>query len=58
MMKFKKAGLVADLFPNIRLMQAVGHFMFNYHSEMGGAVHGLRVFYCCIHLALMLTQYG
>ncbi|KAB0791625.1 hypothetical protein PPYR_03425 [Photinus pyralis] len=58
MMKFKKAGLVADLFPNIKLMQGVGHFLFNYHSETGGAVHGLRVLYSSVHLVLLLAQFG
>ncbi|KAF5284268.1 hypothetical protein FQR65_LT00269 [Abscondita terminalis] len=57
-MKFKKAGLVADLFPNIKLMQGVGHFLFNYHSETGGAVHGLRVMYSSVHLVLLLAQFG
>lgn len=58
MMKFKKAGLVADLFPNIKLMQASGHFMFNYHNETSGAVHGLRVLYSTVHLLLMMAQFG
>lgn len=37
MMKYKQQGLVADLMPNIRLMQMSGHFMFQYYNE-GGAV--------------------
>lgn len=32
-MKFKQQGLVADLLPNIRMMKAVGHFMFNYYGD-------------------------
>ncbi|XP_049824774.1 odorant receptor coreceptor isoform X2 [Aethina tumida] len=58
MMKFKVAGLVADLMPNIRLMQGAGHFMLNYHADNSGALHTLRLGYCCVHLVLMLFQYG
>lgn len=28
--KIKTQGLVSDLMPNIKLMQMVGHFLFNY----------------------------
>nr|AIX97139.1 olfactory receptor 4 [Rhyzopertha dominica] len=58
MMTFKVQGLVADLMPNIRLMQAVGHFMLNYHADNSGALHTLRLSYCFMHLFLLLTQYG
>lgn len=57
MMKFKVAGLVADLMPNIRLIQASGHFMLNYHADNSGAVHTLRLGYCCAHLVFMFLQY-
>nr|WGN97954.1 odorant receptor co-receptor [Agasicles hygrophila] len=58
MMKFKVSGLVADLMPNIRLMQASGHFMFNYHADNSGSLHTLRVAYSCMHLVFCLLQYG
>ncbi|CAH0549251.1 unnamed protein product [Brassicogethes aeneus] len=57
-MKFKVAGLVADLMPNIRLIQASGHFMFNYHADNSGALHTLRLGYSCAHLVCVLFQYG
>ncbi|XP_018568191.1 odorant receptor coreceptor [Anoplophora glabripennis] len=58
MMKFKVSGLVADLMPNIRLIQASGHFMFNYHADNSGALHALRLGYSCAHLLFCLFQYG
>nr|CAI5828776.1 unnamed protein product [Callosobruchus analis] len=58
MMKFKVAGLVADLMPNIRLIQMSGHFMFNYHADNSGALHTLRLAYSCMHLVLCLAQFG
>lgn len=58
MMTYKKQGLVADLYPNIRLMKFFGHFMFNYYSDNSGALHALRVGYSCMHLVLVLLQYG
>ncbi|XP_022907054.2 odorant receptor coreceptor [Onthophagus taurus] len=58
MMNFKVTGLVADLMPNIRLMQASGHFMLNYYADNSGALHTLRLGYCFMHLFLVLLQYG
>nr|QOI12086.1 Orco [Ips typographus] len=58
MNKFKVAGLVADLMPNIRLIQASGHFMFNYYADDSGSLHILRLAYSCMHLFLVLLQYG
>uniref|UniRef100_A0A310S3L4 Odorant receptor n=1 Tax=Chrysomela lapponica TaxID=153811 RepID=A0A310S3L4_CHRLA len=58
MMKFKVSGLVADLMPNIRLIQASGHFMFNYYADNSGALHTLRLGYSCMHLIFCLLQYG
>ncbi|KAJ8917386.1 hypothetical protein NQ315_002410 [Exocentrus adspersus] len=58
MMKFKVSGLVADLMPNIRMIQASGHFMFNYHADNSGALHTLRLGYSCMHLLFCLFQYG
>ncbi|ENN72504.1 hypothetical protein HUJ04_001120 [Dendroctonus ponderosae] len=56
--KFKVVGLVADLMPNIRLIQASGHFMFNYYADNSGSLHILRLGYCCMHLFFVLVQYG
>ncbi|XP_066591214.1 odorant receptor coreceptor [Prorops nasuta] len=56
MMKFKQQGLVADLMPNIRLMQISGHFLFNYYND-GGTKFMHRI-YCCVHLFLIVLQYG
>ncbi|XP_030747553.1 odorant receptor coreceptor [Sitophilus oryzae] len=55
---FKVTGLVADLMPNIRLIQASGHFMLNYHADNSGALHALRLGYPCVHLLFVLLQYG
>lgn len=58
MMKFKVQGLVADLMPNIRMMQASGHFMFNYYADNSGALHSMRLSYSVMHLVLVIIQYG
>nr|UVZ35314.1 odorant receptor coreceptor [Sympiezomias velatus] len=58
MNNFKVTGLVADLMPNIRLIQASGHFMLNYHTDSSGPVHLLRVAYCCMQLFFILIQFG
>nr|AKC58535.1 odorant co-receptor [Anomala corpulenta] len=58
MMQFKPQGLVADLIPNIKLMQFSGHFMLNYYAETTGAVHTLRLGFCFGHLFLLLLQFG
>ncbi|XP_011498430.1 PREDICTED: odorant receptor coreceptor [Ceratosolen solmsi marchali] len=55
MMKVKQQGLVADLMPNIRLMQSVGHFLFNYYSEGKKFPHKI---YCVVTLLLILAQYS
>nr|QHN69127.1 odorant receptor coreceptor [Sirex nitobei] len=57
MMKFKQQGLVADLMPNIRLMQISGHFMFNYYND-GGSVKLIHKIYCFAHLFLILVQFS
>lgn len=56
MMKLKQQGLVADLMPNIRLMQISGHFMFNYYNE--NSTKFMHKIYCCVHLVLILIQFG
>ncbi|XP_014224691.1 odorant receptor coreceptor [Trichogramma pretiosum] len=55
MMKMKQQGLVADLLPNIRVMQFSGHFMFNYYNE--GLKFPHRVF-CIVSFLLILVQYS
>lgn len=44
-MKTKHQGLAADLMPNIRLMQILGHFMFNYYGEGKKLMHKI---YCSV----------
>lgn len=51
--KEKYVGLVADLLPNIRLMQASGHFLFRFIS---GPVL-IRKVYSSVHLFLLVFQY-
>ncbi|XP_035719556.1 odorant receptor coreceptor-like [Vespa mandarinia] len=53
-MKLKQQGLVADLMPNIRIMQFGGHFMFNYIESSTKIMHRI---YCCVHLFLILLQF-
>lgn len=49
----KYAGLVADLLPNIRLMQTFGHFIFRFIT---GPVL-IRRIYSSVHLFLILFQF-
>nr|ATV96621.1 odorant receptor co-receptor [Eriocrania semipurpurella] len=58
MTKFKVQGLVADLMPNIRLMQMSGHFMFNYYAENGSMAVMMRKAYSITHLVLILVQFA
>ncbi|XP_034828070.1 odorant receptor coreceptor [Maniola hyperantus] len=57
MTKVKTQGLVSDLMPNIKLMQAVGHFLFNYHSENAGMSVLLRKVYSSVHAVLIVAHY-
>lgn len=50
----KYQGLVADLVPNIRLMEAVGHFLFKY--TQGPVI--MHKIYSWVTLALVTFQYG
>lgn len=50
----KYVGLVADLMPNIRLMQGFGLFIFKY---TGGSMI-LKKIYACTHLFLFLFQFA
>ncbi|XP_076669897.1 odorant receptor co-receptor [Andrena cerasifolii] len=56
MMKFKQQGLVADLMPNIQLMKASGHFLFNYYPD--NSVKFIHKIYCIVHLVFILLQFG
>lgn len=49
----KYLGLVADLLPNIRLMQGFGHFLFRYIT---GPIL-IRKIYSSVHLVLLLFQF-
>ncbi|XP_044737916.1 odorant receptor coreceptor [Chrysoperla carnea] len=57
MMKVRFQGLVADLLPNIRLMQACGHFLFNYHTDQSSMMNLLRMAYSSMHLVLVLIHF-
>jgi len=46
-------GLVTDLLPNIRLMQASGHFLFKY---VNGPIL-IRKIYSVVHLILVTFQF-
>nr|BAG71418.1 olfactory receptor-2 [Diaphania indica] len=57
MTKVKAQGLVSDLMPNIKLMQAAGHFLFNYHSDNSGMSTLLRKVYSSAHAFLIVIHY-
>ncbi|XP_028178675.1 odorant receptor coreceptor [Ostrinia furnacalis] len=57
MTKVKAQGLVSDLMPNIKLMQAAGHFLFNYHSDNSGMTTLLRKVYSSVHAFLIVINY-
>nr|ARO76408.1 odorant receptor 2 [Conogethes punctiferalis] len=57
MTKVKALGLVSDLMPNIKLMQAAGHFLFNYHSDNSGMAMLLRKIYASVHAFLIVIHY-
>ncbi|CAH0595199.1 unnamed protein product [Chrysodeixis includens] len=58
MAKVKAQGLVSDLMPNIRLMQAAGHFLFNYHSDNSGMTMLLRKVYASVHAVLIVIHFA
>ncbi|XP_073947747.1 odorant receptor coreceptor-like isoform X2 [Choristoneura fumiferana] len=55
--KVKTQGLVSDLMPNIKLMQMVGHFLFNYTDETGGMSMLLRKIYASTHAVLIVVNF-
>ena len=48
--KYKPHGLVADLWPNVRLMQLSGHFLFEYHDNNSAINVLARKIYSWVHL--------
>ncbi|KAL0267300.1 UNVERIFIED_CONTAM: hypothetical protein PYX00_009613 [Menopon gallinae] len=58
MSKFKQHGLVADLWPNIRLMQLSGHFLHEYHEDNGAMQVLMRRLYSSVHLILVFLQFA
>ncbi|CAG9791289.1 unnamed protein product [Diatraea saccharalis] len=57
MAKVKAQGLVSDLMPNIKLMQAAGHFLFNYHTDNSGMSTLLRKIYASVHAVLIVINF-
>ncbi|NP_001037060.1 odorant receptor coreceptor [Bombyx mandarina] len=57
MTKVKTQGLVTDLMPCIRLLQAAGHFLFNYHADTSGMNMLLRKIYSSAHAVLIVVHY-
>ncbi len=57
MQKLQKKGLVADLWPNIRLIQLVGFFMTTYYSNNSSLMRIIRRIYSWIVTIIMFTQY-
>lgn len=53
MMKFKQQGLVADLMPNIRVMQISGHFLFNYYND--NSIKFVHQVYCSVSKRMMIV---
>ncbi|KAK6620640.1 hypothetical protein RUM43_010935 [Polyplax serrata] len=56
--KFRAHGLVADLWPNIRLLQLSGHFLHNYHENNSANNVFFRRMYSCVHLVLVLVNFA
>nr|ALX17413.1 Orco [Pediculus humanus] len=56
--KYKPHGLVADLWPNVRLMQLSGHFLFEYHDNNSAINVLARKIYSWVHLVLILINYS
>nr|AZB49419.1 olfactory receptor 2 [Heortia vitessoides]UVB79104.1 odorant receptor 2 [Heortia vitessoides] len=57
MTKVQAQGLVSDLMPNIKLMQAAGHFLFNYHADNSGMSVLLRKIYSSTHAFLIVINF-
>lgn len=53
MMKKQQQGLVADLYPNIRVMKMFGHFVFNYYDDNSSKY--LHKVYCCVSILCILA---
>lgn len=57
MQKLRKQGLVADLWPNIRLMQLSGLFITQYYEDNSTLMRLIRKIYSWITAILVFTQY-
>nr|CAD7403190.1 unnamed protein product [Timema cristinae] len=57
MQKFRLHGLVADLWPNIRLMQLTGHWLFEFHQENSLMWTFFRMAYSSMHTLLVLINF-
>lgn len=57
MQKIRKQGLVADLWPNIRLIQLSGLFISAYYADNGMLMRLLRKIYSWIVTLILFTQY-
>nr|ARO70214.1 Odorant Receptor 2 [Dendrolimus punctatus] len=57
MTKVKTQGLVSDLMPCIKLMQAVGHFLFNYYDENTGMSALIRKIYAGTHAFIIVVHF-
>lgn len=55
--KLRQAGLVTDMWPVIRMMQLSGHYLFEYHTEMGGFWTGIRLGYSISELTISITNF-
>ncbi|XP_060806501.1 odorant receptor coreceptor isoform X1 [Amyelois transitella] len=62
--KVKAQGLVSDLMPNIKLMQASGHFLFNYYSgkkffsKIYSSVHAILIVINYVCMVVNMAQYS
>ena len=58
MYKFRLHGLVADMWPLIRIMQLTGYFLLDYHEDMSFGWSSMRAGYAGTISFLMVVQFG
>ncbi|XP_023716643.1 odorant receptor coreceptor [Cryptotermes secundus] len=58
MYKFRLHGLVADLWPLIRIMQMIGFFLLDYHEDMSFGWTSIRAGYAGSISGLMVIQFA
>jgi gustatory receptor len=58
MYKFRLHGLVADLWPLIRIMQMIGFFLLDYHEDMSFGWTSIRAGYAGSVSGLMIIQFA